>query len=85
MPLRLYLAMVIVAKAVSMPYLPTHSISEFEPEIGFFQAIELHEDSLLFSKKSEYQSIEVHRSKHYGNVSIIKVNAGLVAVAYLYS
>jgi spermidine synthase len=74
--------MVVAVEALAMPNLPKHSISEFEAEIGFFQAIELHEDSLLFSKESEYQSIQVHRSKHYGNVSITRANAGLVAAAY---
>ena len=74
--------MLIAAKAAAMPHLPDHTLSEFEAEIGFFQAIELQEDSLLFSKKSEYQSIQVHRSKHYGNVSIIRVNADLVVVAF---
>lgn len=76
--------MVVAAKAAAVSHIPNHSISEFEAEIGFFQAIELHDDSLLFSKKSEYQNIQVHRSKHYGNVSIIIASTGLDVVAYLY-
>ena len=46
-------------------------VGEFESEIGFFQAIELSGDSLIYAKQSKYQAIEVHRSKHYGNVLVL--------------
>jgi spermidine synthase len=50
---------------------PKHRVGEWEVNIGFYQAIELMEDSLLYQKKSKYQSIEVHQSKFYGKVLIL--------------
>jgi spermidine synthase len=50
---------------------PKHRVGEWETNIGFYQAIELMEDSLLYKKKSKYQSIEVHQSKFYGKVLIL--------------
>ena len=46
--------------------LPAHILTQFEPEIGYLEGIELVEDSLLLSKQSEYQMIEVHKSRFYG-------------------
>jgi hypothetical protein len=50
---------------------PTHYFGEFEGGIGFFQAIELVEDSLIFEKQSKYQKIEVFQSKHFGKMLVI--------------
>ena len=47
----------------SLDELPVHRVGEVERSIGFYQAIELVENSLLYSKESEYQSIEVHQTK----------------------
>ena len=51
--------------------LPLHRIGEFEGSIGFYQAIELVENSLLLSKQSKYQSIEVHQTKFYGKMLVL--------------
>ena len=50
---------------------PNNRIGELEPSIGFYQAIELVENSLLFSKQSQYQAIEVHQSKFFGKVLVL--------------
>lgn len=50
---------------------PNHRIGELEPSIGFYQAIELVENSLLYSKQSKYQAIEVHQSKFFGKVLVL--------------
>ena len=50
---------------------PKYRIGEMEKSIGFYQAIEMDEDSLLFSKQSKYQNIEVHQSKHYGKILVL--------------
>ena len=51
--------------------LPTHRIGELERSIGFYQAIEMKEDSLLFAKQSKYQAIQVHDSKYYGKMLVL--------------
>jgi spermidine synthase len=51
--------------------LPVHRIGEMERSIGFYQAIEMVENSLLYSKQSKYQSIEVHQSKFYGKMLVL--------------
>lgn len=50
---------------------PAHRVGEWEANIGFYQAIELIPDSLLYKKQSEFQSIEVHQSKFYGKVLML--------------
>ena len=50
---------------------PLYRIGEVERSIGFYQAIEMVEDSLLYSKESKYQEIEVHQSKHYGKMLVL--------------
>ncbi|KAG7350323.1 spermidine synthase [Nitzschia inconspicua] len=50
---------------------PANRIGELETSIGFYQAIELAENSLLFSKQSKYQDIEVHKSKFYGKILVL--------------
>jgi spermidine synthase len=50
---------------------PLNKIGELETSIGFYQAIELAENSLLFSKQSRYQAIEVHQSKYFGKVLVL--------------
>lgn len=50
---------------------PTSRIGELEPSIGFYQAIELAEKSLLYSKQSKYQDIQVHKSKFFGKVLVL--------------
>jgi spermidine synthase len=51
--------------------IPANVLTQFEPEIGFLEGIELVEDSLLLSKQSEYQKIEVHKSRFYGNILVL--------------
>lgn len=50
---------------------PVNRIGELEPSIGFYQAIEMAEQSLLYSKQSKYQAIEVHKSKFFGKVLVL--------------
>ena len=50
---------------------PANRIGELEPSIGFYQAIEMVEDSLLYSKQSKYQSIEVHQTKFFGKMLVL--------------
>jgi spermidine synthase len=50
---------------------PVNRIGELEPSIGFYQAIELVENSLLYSKQSKYQAIEVHQSKFFGKILVL--------------
>jgi predicted membrane-bound spermidine synthase len=51
--------------------LPKYRIGEAERSIGFYQAIEMVENSLLYSKQSKFQRIEVHQSKFYGKVLVL--------------
>ena len=51
--------------------LPVNRIGELEPSIGFYQAIEMVENSLLFAKQSKYQAIEVHQSKFFGKMLVL--------------
>lgn len=51
--------------------LPTNRVGEIEHSIGFYQAIELVENSLLYEKQSEYQAIEVHQTKHFGKLLLL--------------
>mmetsp|Transcript_11942 Transcript_11942/g.34504 ORF Transcript_11942/g.34504 Transcript_11942/m.34504 type:complete len:137 (+) Transcript_11942:100-510(+) len=46
-----------------------HSVGETEGEIGFHQSIEVV--SKLYSAKSLYQTIEIHESKHFGNILVL--------------
>jgi spermidine synthase len=55
----------------SLDALPKHRIGEMERSIGFYQAIEMVENSLLYSKQSKYQAIEVHQSKFYGKMLVL--------------
>ena len=50
---------------------PLNRIGELEPSIGFYQAIELVENSLLYQKQSKYQTIEVHQTKFYGKMLVL--------------
>jgi hypothetical protein len=50
---------------------PLNKIGELETSIGFYQAIELADHSLLYSKQSRYQAIEVHQSKYFGKVLVL--------------
>eukprot|EP00980_Cylindrotheca_fusiformis_P003866 scaffold858_cov123-Cylindrotheca_fusiformis.AAC.42 len=50
---------------------PKHRVGEWEMNIGFYQAIELTKDSLLYEKQSKYQSIQIHQSKYYGKVLML--------------
>lgn len=59
------------SKPVVDPDLPVNRIGELEPSIGFYQAIELVNNSLLFSTQSKYQAIEVHKSKFFGKVLVL--------------
>lgn len=51
--------------------LPVHRIGELEESIGFYQAIEMVENSLLYEVQSEYQKIEVHQSRFFGKVLVL--------------
>jgi len=46
-------------------------IGEAENSIGFYQGLELVEDSLLYATRSKFQTIEVHQSKSYGKVLVL--------------
>jgi len=61
----------VVNAGSSLDQLPQHRVGEIERSIGFYQAIELEENSLLFSKQSKYQSIEVHQTKHFGKLLLL--------------
>lgn len=50
---------------------PSNRIGELEPSIGFYQAIEVVENSLLFAKQSQYQTIEVHQTKFFGKMLVL--------------
>ena len=50
---------------------PERRVGEIEQSIGFYQAIELAENSLLYKTQSEYQSIEVHQTKHFGKLLLL--------------
>lgn len=51
--------------------IPVHRIGDLEESIGFYQAIEMVENSLLYKKQSEYQKIEVHQSRFFGKVLVL--------------
>lgn len=51
--------------------LPLNRIGELENSIGFYQALETVENSLLFSKQSQYQAIEVHQSRFFGKMLVL--------------
>eukprot|EP00934_Nitzschia_sp_Nitz4_P001188 Nitzschia sp. Nitz4//scaffold42_size132992//23851//25204//NITZ4_003383-RA/size132992-processed-gene-0.5-mRNA-1//1//CDS//3329551670//1188//frame0 len=51
--------------------LPKFRIGETERSIGFYQAIELVENSLLYTKQSMYQNIEVHQTKYFGKLLLL--------------
>ena len=51
--------------------LPPYRIGEIEESIGFYQAIELVKNSLLYSTQSKYQAIEVHQSKFFGKILVL--------------
>jgi hypothetical protein len=51
--------------------LPLYRIGELEPSIGFYQAIEMVPNSLIYAKQSKFQSIEVHQSRFFGKVLVI--------------
>jgi spermidine synthase len=55
----------------SIDDIPIHRIGELEESIGFYQAIEMVENSLLYAKQSQYQKIEVHQSKFFGKVLVL--------------
>lgn len=50
---------------------PLNRIGELEKSIGFYQAIELADSSLLFEMQSKYQSIQVHQTKHFGKLLLL--------------
>lgn len=50
---------------------PTNRIGELEPSIGFYQAIEMVENSLLYATQSKYQAIEVHQTKFFGKMLVL--------------
>jgi hypothetical protein len=51
--------------------LPPYRIGELEESIGFYQAIELVKNSLVYSTQSKYQAIEVHQSKFFGKLLVL--------------
>lgn len=50
---------------------PANRIGELEPSIGFYQAIEMVENSLLYAVQSKYQAIEVHQTKFFGKMLVL--------------
>jgi spermidine synthase len=51
--------------------LPSNRVGEIEQSIGFYQAIGLTSNSLLYETKSLYQSIEVHQTEHFGKLLLL--------------
>ena len=51
--------------------IPKYRVGEHEMNIGFYQAIELTEQSLLLEKQSNFQNIQVHQSKFYGKILLL--------------
>ena len=47
------------------------SISEHDVETGFTQSIAIKANSPIYTKKSNYQFIEVHESDHFGKVLVL--------------
>jgi len=47
------------------------AIGELIAETGFYQSIALTSDSPLLAKRSKYQEIAVHNSKHYGKILVL--------------
>ena len=50
---------------------PKNSVSDFEEEIGFYQAVQVTDDSPVYSTKSEFQDIQVYKSKYYGKILLL--------------
>lgn len=50
---------------------PAHSIGDLEEETGFYQAIEVTEDSPIYRKKSKFQDIRVYKSHYYGKILML--------------
>ena len=50
---------------------PPNRVGEIEESIGFYHAISLAEDSLLYAAKSNYQAIEVHQTQHFGKLLVL--------------
>ncbi|CAB9523642.1 Polyamine aminopropyltransferase [Seminavis robusta] len=46
-------------------------IGEFFEECGFYQSLRTTADSPIRKLRSKYQDIEIHRSKHYGNILVL--------------
>lgn len=68
---------------------PKHSVGDFEEETGFYQAVEVTDDSPVFSTKSEFQDIQVYKSKYYGKIlmldGVLQVNkANLASLSTVY-
>jgi predicted membrane-bound spermidine synthase len=55
----------------SLDEIPLNRVGEIERSIGFYQAIELADNSLLYEKQSKYQAIEVHKTKHFGKLLLL--------------
>lgn len=50
---------------------PKNSVGEWEEETGFYQAVQVTDDSPIYKGKSEFQEIEVHKSKYYGKILML--------------
>lgn len=50
---------------------PKNSVGEWEEETGFYQALQVTDDSPIYSAKSEFQEIQVHDSKYFGKILML--------------
>ena len=67
-PFTLLIVLTVFGEALEVP--PSR-VSEIEDSIGFYHAISLAEDSLLYAGKSDYQAIEVHQTEHFGKLLVL--------------
>lgn len=50
---------------------PPNSIGDLEEETGFYQAIQVSDDSPIYKEHSEFQEIEVFKSKYFGKILML--------------
>ena len=48
-----------------------NSIGMWEEDIGYYQSLRVTEDSPIISETSQYQLIEVYKSKYYGKILML--------------
>lgn len=50
---------------------PRTALGEYDEETGFYQSLDLTPESPIYTKRSKYQTIEVHESKHFGKILML--------------